>query len=119
MRRRHRTMLATALVLVASLLAVTVAEAHVLSSRTAKRGSNAVARDFAENFAAQGDTDVQYATEKCSRRTAHRFVCRFFVRGFDADGEYLCRGFAVVRYASASSNSVVAKPTSRRLPCAR
>ena len=119
MRNRRRTMLALALVVVSSLFAVSVAEAHVLSLRTAKRGSNSVARDFAQNFADQGDADVRYATEKCSRRTAHRFVCRFLVAGTDANGDYLCRGFAVVRFVSASSNAVVAKPTSSRLPCAR
>jgi hypothetical protein len=117
--RRSRTRVALAIAIVASLFVVTVAEAHVLSSRTAKRGANAVARDFAQNFAEQGDSDVRYAVQKCSRRNAHRFVCRFFVAGVDVNGEYVCRGFAVVRFVSASSSEVIAKPTSSRLPCAR
>ncbi len=41
------------------------------------------------------------------------------VAGVDVDGEYLCRGFAVVRFVSAGSNRVIAKATSRRLPCSR
>jgi hypothetical protein len=119
MKNRHRSILALALVMTASLLAVSVAEAHVLSPRDARRGAKLVARDFANDFTGQGDQDVEYAVEKCSRRTAHRFVCRFFVAGTDADGPYVCRGFAVVRFQSASSSSVVSKPTSTRLPCAR
>ena len=119
MRKRHRSIFVLALVMAASLFAVSVAEAHVLSARTAKRGSNAVARDFAQNFADQGDTDVRYATEKCSRRTAHRFVCRFFVAGVDTNGEYLCRGYAVVKFVSSTSSRVSAAPTSNRLPCVR
>ena len=119
MRNRRRTMLALALVMVCSLFAVSVAEAHVLSARTAKKGASSVARDFAQNFADQGDAEVRYGVEKCSRRTAHRFVCRFLVAGVDENGEYVCRGFAVVRFVSASSNRIVAKPTSSRLPCAR
>jgi endonuclease YncB( thermonuclease family) len=119
MKNRHRSIVVLALVMAASLLAVGVAEAHVLSAGNAKRGARTVARDFAQSFADQGDTDVQFAVEKCSRRTAHRFVCRFFVAGTDANGQYVCRGFAVVRFASASSNSIVAKPTSTRLPCQR
>ena len=119
MNIRHRTTLVLALVMATSLFAVSVAEAHVMSVRTAKKGSQLVARDFAQNFADQGDQDVRYGTEKCSRRSAHRFVCRFLVAGVDANGEYVCRGFAVVRFASASSNRVVAKATNTQLPCAR
>src|SRR4051812_27873826 len=120
MKNRKRSILALlALMIVASLAVSSVADAHFLSARTAKKGAKLVARDFAENFAAQGDSDVAYGVGKCSARTAHKWVCKFYVQGIDGDGAYLCRGYAIVRFASASSSEVTAKSQSRRLACAR
>ena len=103
--------------IVASLAVSGVADAHYLSTRTAKKGARVLAKDYAQAFADQGNENVRYGSGKCSQRTAHRWVCQFFVTGIDADGEYLCRGYAIVRFVSASSNSVTAKSQSRNLRC--
>jgi hypothetical protein len=119
MKKRQRSMLVLALVIVASLLAVGVADAHFLPSRIAKKGARVVAKDYAQAFADQGDTDVAYGVGKCSQRTAHRWVCKFYVQGADDQGQYICRGFAIVRFVSASSNQVTAKSQSQNLSCVR
>ena len=119
MKKRQRSIVALALVIVASLCLASVAQSHELPSRIAKKGARVVAKDFAQSFADQGDTDVRYGAGKCSRRTAHRYVCTFFVEGVDGNGPYLCRGFAIVRFVSANSNQVTAKSQSRRLACVR
>lgn len=119
MKKMRRTLVALALVIVASLAVSSVASAHNLPSRYAKKGARVVAKDFAQNFAGQGDTDVRYGAGKCSQRTAHRWVCQFFVEGVDDAGPYLCRGYAIVRFVSASSNTYTATPQSRRLRCVR
>jgi hypothetical protein len=119
MKKRQRSIVVLALVVVASLLSTGVADAHFLSARTAKKGAKLVARDYAQAFADQGDQDVAYGVGKCSRRTAHRWVCKFYVQGIDDAGAYLCRGFAIVRFVSASSFDVTAKSQSRNLSCPR
>jgi hypothetical protein len=119
MRNRHRSVLVLALVIVASLCATGVADAHFLSPRTARKGAKLVAKDYAQSFADAGDTDVQYGVGKCSQRTAHRWVCKFYVQGADTGGSYLCRGFAIVRFVSASSSDVTAKSQSQKLSCVR
>ena len=119
MKKRQRSLVALALVIVASLCLASVAQAHNLPPRIAKKGARVVAKDFAQAFADQGDTDVRYGAGKCSKRTAHRYVCTFFVEGVDTQGAYLCRGFAIVRFVSANSNSVTAKSQSKRLACVR
>jgi len=119
MNKHKRSILILVAVIVASLSTSGVAEAHFLSARTAKKGAKLVARDYAENFAGQGDEDVAYGVGKCSQRTAHKWVCKFYVQGIDVDGGYICRGFAIVRYVSASSNQVTARSQSQRLACVR
>jgi hypothetical protein len=117
--KKFRITLVLALAIVTSLVVVNVADAHFLSSRIAKKGARIVAKDYAQAFADQGDTDVAYGVGKCSQRTAHRWVCKFYVQGVDTDGAYLCRGFAIVRFVSANSNQVTAKSQSQRLACQR
>lgn len=119
MKKRSRSMLVLALVMVASLCFAGVAQGHSLTSKHAKKGARVVAKAYAQNFANQGDTEVRYGTGKCSKRTAHRWVCRFYVQGVDDAGPYLCRGYAIVRFVSATSNTYTAKSQSRRLACVR
>lgn len=120
MKKRTRSILsALVVVIVASLAVASVADAHFLSSRLAKKGARVVAKSWAQEFANQGDQDVAYGIGKCSQRTAHKWVCRFYVQGIDDNGRYLCRGYAIVRFVSANSNQIVAKSQSRRLACVR
>jgi hypothetical protein len=119
MNKRQRSILVLAIAIVASLCVASVAQAHNLSARTARKGAKLVAKDYAQSFADQGDTDVAYGVGKCSQRTAHRWVCKFYVQGTDVDGAYLCRGFAIVRFVSANSFQVTAKSQSQKLSCVR
>ena len=117
--KKRNSILVLVLLIAASLSVVSVAQAHNLPSRIAKKGARVVAKDYAQAFADQGDQNVAYGVGTCSQRTAHRWVCKFYVQGTDADGDYLCRGFAIVRFVSADSNDVTAKSQSKRLACAR
>jgi hypothetical protein len=119
MKKRQRSIVVLALVIVASLCAAGVAQAHNLSARTARKGAKLVAKDYAQSFADAGDQDVAYGVGTCSQRTAHRWVCKFYVQGVDDGGQYVCRGFAIVRFASASSFDVTAKSQSQKLACVR
>ena len=117
MRMRQRSILALALVIVASLFAGGVAQAHNLPAKYAKKGARTVAKQYAQAFANNGDTDVRYGTGKCSQRTAHRWVCKFYVEGVDDNGPYLCRGFAIVRTTSATANTYTATSQNEKLAC--
>lgn len=110
--------LALAIAAITAVLGASVAEAHVLPAKTAKKAAKRFGKKVGQLYIeAHPDraADANYLVDPCSRKTDHRFVCKLHVFRMDSDmgPDYDCHAFIIVQ-ASKSKYTYTTKLTGRK-----
>ena len=104
------------LVLVAALVLPASAEAHKLSLDRAQGVVDAVAERVATGYTEDDRYDrINYGTDPCERRSAHRAICDFaWSYRFKQEDYYVCSARLGIRLRSRTSNRLVVKVLRRK-----
>ncbi len=100
---KRKLTLILAIAVAASFGVSAVAEAHTLPARIAQKAANKFGKRLSQELVDQNPnlSPVTYRVDRCSRRNAHRFVCKLRISGNDSNtGESYCtRSFIIVKAA--------------------
>lgn len=98
---KRKLTLILAIAVAASLGVSAVAEAHTLPDRIAQKAANKFGKKLGQVLVDQNPnlSPATYRVDRCSRRNAHRFVCKLRIYGNDSDTgqSYDCRGYIIVQ----------------------
>src|SRR4051794_41813307 len=89
----------------ASLMSVSLADAHYLSGGDAYKSARVYAKRTAQNIANDQGTTVNWAVKRnCSQRTAHRWICDGAFSWTDRNGaDQFCTVKIISQFASRNS----------------
>jgi hypothetical protein len=108
-----KIIVALAVAVVASLAAVSLANAHYLCGCKAYKAAQSYAKGTAQRIADDAGATVYWDVKKpCSQRTAHRWVCdASFSWNEPGAGKQFCTVKVISQFASRTSYQVVTKGT--------
>ncbi len=98
---KRKLTLILAIAVAASFGVSAVAEAHTLPDRIAQKAAIKFGKRLSQKLVNQNPnlSPATYRIDRCSRRHAHRFVCKLRIYGDDSDTgqSYDCRGYIIVQ----------------------
>ncbi len=116
---KRRITVVVAIVAATALGGTTAAEGHRLPTRIAQKAASKYGKKVAQRYIDENPdrSPATYVVDRCSRRNAHRFVCKLHVFGTDSDTgqDYDCHAFIIVQ-ASKYDYTYATKLTDRQ-PC--